>query len=334
MERLIWMITVFVLVWTGWWFFAAQSLQSGLDQWFADRRTEGWQADNSDIQSSGFPFTLQKTLVAPALADPETGVAFSTSALTFSAPAWWPGYVTVSFPNDDIVMASPKGRQVINSDGARAEMRLKPGSALELEEMALTSGAWSLTAPEGSLMAARGLTLRIHENENVALAYDVTFDAPAFQPGTIPRNRLRIPSDWPIAFDNLSLDATVAFDRVIDRATIEDARPQPTRVELHLLEAVWGTLLLRASTDLKVSPEGMLNGDLSLQARNWRALLDLAHSAGTVPPALLPQLESILQALAQGTGNPDTIDVTLSLRDGRMFLGFIPLGPAPLLILR
>ncbi|MEM9578461.1 MAG: DUF2125 domain-containing protein [Pseudomonadota bacterium] len=334
MRRLIRGVTVFALIWAGWWVFASHSLQASMEQWLSDRRAEGWQAETSGIESSGFPFFLQKTLVAPALADPETGVAFSTSALELRAPVLWPGYVTLSFPPDEIVLASPQGQQAINAEGARAELRLKPGTALELEEMALTSGAWSLTAPEGSLMAAQGLTLRLRQNEDLALAYDLTFEAPAFQPGTIPRSALRIPADWPLAFDTLSLDATVVFDRVIDRAIIEEARPQPTRLDLRVLEAVWGTLLLRASTDLNVSPDGRLTGDLSLQARNWRGLLDLADAAGTVPPALLPQIESVLQALAQGTGNPDTIDVTLSLRDGRAFLGFIPLGPAPRIILR
>ena len=333
MRRLFWLAIVFSLLWSGWWFFAAQSLQVGLTQWLAERRAEGWQAETSNIRSAGFPMRLEKTLVAPALADPDTGVAFTTGAIVISAPAWWPGYVTVSFPSDEIALASPEERHLIASTDARADLRLKPGSALELEELALASGAWSLTTPAGSLMAAQGLALRMALTEDAANTYDFAFDAPAFQLGSVPREVMHVPSDWPIAFDSLTLDATITFDRTIDRTTIEVARPQPKRIDLQLAEAVWGALLLRASATLDVSAQGVLSGEVSLQARNWQALLSLAETAGIVPPVMLPQLDSILGALARGSGNPDTLDVAVTLRDGTIYLGFIPLGIAPQLIL-
>ena len=37
---------------------------------------------------------------------------------------------------------------------------------------------------------------------------------------------------------------------------------------------------------------------------------------------------------AQSSGNPEALDVTITLRNGTAFLGFIPLGPVPPIRLR
>lgn len=334
MRRLIWLAVLFAALWSGWWYFASVSLQIGLEAWLADRRAEGWQAEVSEMTASGYPMSLKTTLRNPVLADPETGLALAASGLELQAPAWWPGYVTVVWPQDAITVASPTMRNEILAEAAQANLRLRPGTALEVEEMALRSGPWTVSAPQGSLFAAAGLTLNMRQDPDVRARYTFALDAPAFEPGTVPRVALRIPSDWPVAFDSLMLDMTITFDRAIDRQTLETARPQPRRVDLALAEAQWGALLLRSAAALDVAPGGVLTGTLSLQARNWREMIALAEAGGALPSALRTQAENILGALARGSGNPETIDVELTVRDGTFFLGFIPLGPAPLLIVR
>lgn len=334
MRRLIWLGIVFVLGWSGWWFFASSSLQNGIDLWLSDRRAEGWQAEVVETRTGGYPFALEATLVSPVLTDPDSGVAFTASQLEITAPAWWPGYVSVAFPQDDMGFASPLVRHTVQADTAIADFRLHPGTALEVEELALRSGAWVLAAPEGSLMGADGLTLSMLQAPDDPNQYAFLLDAPAFEPGRLPRSALRVPDDWPVAFDSLAVALDITFDRRFDRTTLEDARPQPRRVNMERAEAKWGALSLLAAATLDVAPDGQLSGEVSLQARNWQDILILAETAGALPSGLRPQLESVLGALARSSGNPDNIDATLTLRDGRIFIGFIPLGRAPRLILR
>ena len=334
MRRLIWLGVVFVLLWSGWWFFASSSMQNGLEAWLAERRAEGWQADVVETRASGYPFFLETTLVGPTLADPDSGVAFAASQLKIEAPAWWPGYVSMAFPQDEMIFASPLVRHTIQAQMALADFRLHPGTALEVEELALRSGAWVLASPQGSLMGAAGLTLSMLHSPVEPRQYTFVQDAPAFEPGQLPRSALRVPDDWPVTFDSFTIAMDVTFDRPFDRTTVEDARPQPRRVNMELAEAQWGALSLRGATMLDVAPGGLLNGDVSLQARNWQDFLTLAEASGALPSELRPQLENVLGMLARGSGSPDNIDATLTLRDGRMFIGFIPLGRAPRLVLR
>ncbi|MFK7746714.1 MAG: DUF2125 domain-containing protein [Roseobacter sp.] len=334
MRRLVWLSIVFAVLWTGWWFFAAQALQGGIVQWFEDRRAESWQAEATSIEVSGFPLNLNATMDAPSLADPETGLAFSTTRLDLQAPAWRPGYVTLAFPQDPIVFASPLGKRNILATNAQADLKLHNGAALEVREMALTSDAWKVSAPEGSILEAQGLVLSMRQDSDTPTRYAFDLQAPAFRLGDLPRAAFRVPADWPLTFDRLVVDMTADFDRPFDLTAVEVARPQPRRIDLAVADAVWGALSVRASAALEVSAAGLLTGELALQARNWREILILAETAGIVPPGVRPQAESILGALANGSGNPDTIDLKLTFRDGVVYLGFIPLGRAPVLILR
>ena len=334
MRRLVWLGVVIALLWSGWWTFAAYGLRNGAQLWLQDRRNEGWQADTAGIDVAGFPTQLALTFQNPAFADPDTGVAFETDALRLSAPAWWPGYLTVSLPTDSFTAASPIDRISVVAEEGVAALRLNPGAALELEHAGITSGPWQIASKAGPLWAAQALDSRVQQSPQLAEQYEIEFAAPAFTPGEVIRDALRAPDSWPVEFDSLSAHATVTLDRPLDRLTIESARPQPRAIDLHIAQAEWGALLLRASADLDVSEQGLVSGDLNLQARNWQDIVELAERSGALPSTLRPQVENILSALARGSGNPDTLDLTLKAQDGSVFLGFVPLGTIPPLFLR
>lgn len=334
MRRLVWLGVVLALLWSGWWTFAAFGLRNGAQLWLQDRRGEGWQADTTGIDVTGYPTRLALTFQNPALADPDTGIAFETDGLHLSAPAWWPGHLTVSLPYDSFTVASPLDRITVLAAEGVAALRLHPGAVLELAHASITSGPWQLTSQAGALWAAKALDIRVEQSPEIAEQYDVQYSAPAFAPGEVVRDVLRVPESWPVEFDSLSATATVTLDRPLDRFTIESARPQPRAINLHLAEAEWGALLLRASAELDISEQGLVSGDLSLQARNWQDIIVLAERSGALPPALRPQVDNILSALARGSGNPDTLDLKLKARDGSVFLGFVPLGTIPPVVLR
>jgi hypothetical protein len=327
-------LVLVVLPWSGWWLLAGASLRSGLDDWLAERRDAGWQAEAGEIATRGYPLTLETTLRDVALADPGTGAAVAMSSLVISSPTWWPGHVTVRFPQDTIGLASPQGRASLMADQGTAVLRLHPGSDLELQEMSLTSGPWGLTEPAGDVVSAMDLTVAMAQDETAPQTYGFAVNATDLKPGRLPREALFIPEDWPLTFEAFSLDMTVAFDRVWDRTAIEQSRPQPRRVDLTLAEAAWGPMQMRAAAELDIDAKGIPEGTVTLQARNWREMLSVAQRAGVLSENWRPQVERLLAALAGSDGNPDAFDVTLTFRNGLVSLGFLPIGPAPRIVLR
>lgn len=334
MRRVIWILIFAALLWCAWWALAAFGLHSGVTNWFADRREEGWQAELADVTSSGFPARIETTLVAPDLADPATGLSVSLEDLTLTARTLWPGDMAVLFPASPIRVATPQGKWTVLADNARADLNLHPGTSLELEALSLTSGAFRLGGnADASLLGGAALTLSLTQTDTPD-RYTLRFDITDFTPGDAPRAALALPSDWPLIFDVLTADADVTFDAPLDRRTLEHSRPQPDHIDLHRVEAHWGDMRFLATGEMRADTDRRAVGSLTIKAENWQQMLDLATASGLLPDQFRPQAESVLTTLAAGTGRTDDIDVTLRFENGLTRLGFLPLGPAPKMVLR
>ncbi|MEX0309783.1 MAG: DUF2125 domain-containing protein [Tateyamaria sp.] len=332
MRKLMWIVALLCLAWSGWWWAASSGLRGAVTAWFDVRAAEGWQAELRDVEGGGFPFALQAGLRDVALADPEAGLAIRTDRLDISAPAWWPGDVTVSLDDGPILVASPLGRSMLTMQSGIMALNLHPGTALELEALGWTAGQWQVSDAEGITATATDLTLTLVQTEGAR--YALTTRANGFAPGEATRRGLRLPDGFPDAFDSLQMRADITFDRPWDRRALDDRRPQPRVIDLHLAEAIWGDLQFNVSAALTVDASGVPAGTVAIQAENWRTMLDLAQNVGALPAQLRSQAEAILQALANASGNADTLDVELTLRDGAVRLGFIPLAPVPRFVLR
>lgn len=320
------------VAWCLWWWAASFTLQNRAQSWFDARAAEGWQAELGAITGGGFPSRLQAGLRDIALADPEAGLAIQTDALDISAAAYWPGDVRVVLDQGPILVASPLGRSTLTMQDGVMALTLRPGTALELEALGWTAGPWRLSDSDAERMRADTLTLTMTRDSGAS--YDIVARADSFAPGDVVRTRLRLPDTVPRAFDSLTLHARVTFDRSWDRRALDTARPQPRHITLHLAEARWGDLLLHFAANLAIDAQGTPDGTVAIRAENWRTMLDLAQLSGALPPAFRTQAETVLDVLAGASGNPETLDVDLSLRDGGIYLGFLPIAPAPRIILR
>ncbi|WP_299368891.1 DUF2125 domain-containing protein [uncultured Tateyamaria sp.] len=332
MRKILWVILLAGLAWCGWWFAASSGMRGAVAAWFDARSAEGWQAEVGTIEGGGFPMTLSAGLRDIAVADPAAGVAVETAALDITAPAWWPGDVTVTLDEGPILLASPLGRSTLTMQDGVMALALHPGTALELEQLGWTAGPWQVRDGAATQMSAESLTLTMTQTDGAT--YDLVAFADAFAPGDAIRAALRLPDSIPQAFESLRMQATVGFDTPWDRRALDQARPQPRVIDLHLAEAIWGDVVLNLSADLTVDVAGVPDGTVTLQAENWLKMLDLAQAAGILPPQFRGQAEGLLGMLAGASGNEETLDVELTLSGGAVRLGFIPLGPAPRLIIR
>ncbi len=333
MIRLFTWILGLCLVWTLYWAGSGWWVQSRIADWFDAQAARGWQADYADLSLGGFPTRHITTIDAPALADPATGAAWRTEQLTIDGRAVWPGHVTVAVTDAPQLFSYFDQTVVLNSQNMVANLRLKPGLALELEQTALTSGPWSLTLGEDVLARAETLVLSTDQQEPREV-YAVAARAEAFSPGSRVREVARISGSLPEAFDAFELEAIITWDKPWDRTALEVARPQPRHVDLRLADAQWGALRLLAAGEFSVDENGYPEGVITIKAENWRDMLIIAEKAGALPQQMVDPIERALNLLEGLGGNPNALDVQLNLRGGAVALGPIPIGPAPRLILR
>lgn len=326
-------LVLFGLVLGAWWWIATNSLQNTITGWFDARTSEGWQADVGSISRGGFPMRITNTLTDMALVDPQTATNLSIPQITLSTPIYWPGHATLTLPAEPIVIASPHGALTITTDGVETGLRLHPSIALQLEAIQGSSSNVSVDQVEGRVFSIEALQVDVQQGL-AAETYDIDLIATGFAPGSNIRQALDLPAAWPNAFETLMADMTVTFDRPWDRNAMEGSRPQPRAIKIDQITAEWADLGITIGADLQVSAGGIPSGTLKLQTRNWQRMLDLASASGALSPQARPQAENILNLLSGLSGTSETLDVEITVDQGRMRMGFIPLGTAPNIVIR
>lgn len=319
--------------WSGYWWFGARTLDREVEAWLADRRAEGWVAEAADSSVRGYPNRFDLTLTDLELADPETGLAWSAPFFQILSLSYRPQHVIAVWPHEQTV-ATPFESIAVTSEDFRGSLRLADLTTLGLESATFVADAVTLTSDLGwtaELGTGRMAVRRVPATE---ATYDVGFEALGLTPAETARGVLDPSGSLPDEVETLRLDAEIAFTAPWDRTAIEVARPQPTRIDLRELRASWGRLDLRAAGEVTVAADGTPEGTVAVKAVNWREILELAVASGALPERLASTVERGLEALAGASGSPETLDAELTLRDGRIFYAFIPLGPAPRLVLR
>ena len=333
MRQLLRVLIFLAIVWSGYWAIAGYGLRNAITGWFDRQQDLGWQADFSDVEVSGYPLHHQTRLKNPALADPINGTAWSAEWIEFQSPGIWPGRQILRFAETPQRLSYFDQTATIQADDLQTELNLRPGVALELEKLALTSGPWSVTR-KGTDTATGGSLALIMEQTEAPETYAIRISSDAFTPGEDLRALMRTAASLPQAFDTLELDLMVTFDKIWDRSALEERRPQPHTIDLHLAEVKWGELRLFAAGNLQVDEQGIPTGEMAIKAENWHDMIAMANAAGALPDQAVDPVTRALNLLAGLGGNPNALDMQLNFRDGFVALGPLPLGPAPRLILR
>ncbi len=334
MRGMLILIVVAALAWSVYWAVGSAGATKAFEAWFEGRRADGWVAEYSDLTTRGFPNRFDSTFTEISLADPDTGLAWEAPFFQVFALSYKPNHIIAVWPDHQLI-ATPEVKYDVTSTDMRASLVTRPAPGLPLERLTLTAEGLEVQ-PDITVQptTADSLTLATERATAADSSYRFGLTADGFSPALDWRVKVDPGDTLPDSLEALSLDMTVDFDKPWDLSAIEDARPQPRRLDLKLAEARWGRLELQAAGEVTVDSAGIPTGEITVKARNWRDILRLATDSGALPQAFAGTLEDGLALVSQMAGNPKTLDIPLGLRDGRVFLGPVPLGPAPVLRLR
>lgn len=334
MRSLLALILLAAMAWAGYWFVGKTGLDRAFPAWFEARRAEGWVAEAAQTRTRGFPNRFDTTFTDIRLADPETGLAWDAPVFQLLVLSYKPNHVIAVWPETQRI-ATPLAKYRIKSADMRASLVTDAGSRLPLRRAVLTAKRLAITR-EGNARPIRAETLRLAaERQPTAPAtYRIGLAADGLSPALDWRTRLDPAGRLPDRFDAFKADLSVAFDKPWDRLAIEEARPQPRRIDIELAEARWGRLELQAAGKVTVDAAGQPEGDIMVKARNWRDILQMAVASGRIGDGFATTLADALTLISQMAGNPRTLDIPLKFSGGRVRLGPVPLGPAPVLRIR
>ncbi|WP_169052665.1 DUF2125 domain-containing protein [Pseudooceanicola onchidii] len=330
MKRLFFVVIAAALLWSGYWVYGAQSVRSGVEDWFDLRRDEGWVADYDDFAVRGFPNRFDATWQGLTLADPDTGVAWTMPQFQLLALSYRPRHMIAAWPQR-MQLATPTDKLEITSDRLRASLRIGSGPTGELERAVLEGQTIAFTGAESGTLAE----LHLAAERTAETTYRLGLEARDLSPPAPMLRRTFGDQALPDTVQLARLDATATFDRPWDVTALEVSRPQPTRIDIATLRAEWGVMAFQARGTLDIdTATGRASGTLALQAEEWQQMLEIAQASGAITDTMAQAARGVLQMAANASGNPASIDVEVTLKDGIAYLGFLPIGPFPRIFLR
>lgn len=311
------------LAWSGAWFYASGRAQGEIEAWVAREATQGryWSCGTSRF--GGFPFRFELICDQPAVAFSGTS-QWKADALRAHAVAqvWDPQHIIAEFQGPAELVEVATGRKLA-ADWSLLQVS-GVGANGRLERTSIAADNYNLTQDGASLFAARHLEIHVRHHPGDTGS---TLDLAA---GVKGATGYRAPGSAGTPVDG-ELQAMAS--------AVPEFRSMPPDERLRLWQAAGGRLKLvlgklssgngvvQASGDFGLDARGRPIGEASVAVVGADALLSTLAASGLTPSGL-----SGLAPMLMAAGTPTEIDgrraaaFPFEFRDGRVFLGMLPLG--------
>lgn len=321
------------LAWSGWWFYGAQARETALDDWLAARRADGWLAEAQDIRVTGFPNRLDTIVTGLDLADPASGWAWQADEFQILSLSYKPHHFIAVWPGEQRV-GTPQGAIEVTSGLMRGSVVFAPNARLTLDRATIEIEEMTLSATSGweASIGSAIVAARRAEEGAPEFSYDLGIDASDAVLPALGVGRHDLTEILSRGIRSAGLDATLTFDRSLDRASVEGENPNLLAARLRDLSLDWGRLDLRGQGRIAADADGRAEGEINLRARNWREMIDIAEASDALSGAAAGALRTGLALLATLGGDGNSLQVPLVFGDGDARLGPVRIGAAPRLI--
>ncbi|WP_162140957.1 DUF2125 domain-containing protein [Fodinicurvata sediminis] len=332
--RLLLALGVLALLWSGFWFWSAQRLESELDAWIARQEAEGRVIETASRSISGFPLHLRLQAEGPRISDAR-GARWEAPVLTGEAAVWAPQQLRLSFPGTQrfhpppdsglpsIELAAAQGHALVAlaRDGRveGLQLRLKGLALVGLFEGSVAADALAVDygslAPESQGDAA--------QEDAASLPYRARLEA------------LELPSasDPPLGRKVALFAASGHLSEPPPPGPPEQAarrwREAGGILELEELALTWGPLDLRGAATLALDSQLRPEGAGTARVAGLEDTIDLLVEQEILDDGLAPILKAGALAASQSDGESGrrVVELPLSAQDGMFHLGPVPLFP-------
>ena len=333
MRKLMFLIVALTALWSGYWFVGSNAVRDGVNGFFADAATQGLVAENTGVTVAGFPNRFDLTVEGLHIADPKAAIGWTAPFVQVFAMTWKPWHIIAALPPGQVVTL-PDQEVTLAAEGLRASFRARPATDLPLASVIVESGPFTASSSAGWTAAAGSAVASISADEEVPgagdapNAYVLALNASDLAPDPEVMARIKDGSGLPHRIATLRLVATATLTAPLDRFAGE-THPRLAALELTDSLFAWGALSATASGRIAPDDQGFAAGRIEIAVTNWQPLVPALVAAGAIKPDMAETLTRLLTALAQESGDPDALNLPLTLADGRVSLGFLPLGEAP-----
>lgn len=317
--------------WSLWWYLAAEAERRGIETWLAKQRDRGWQAEASAIEVTGFPTDIRLGISNLALTDPRRGWAWQAPDLRIESRPWEPTRARLHWPRQQSI-ATPREQVAIASDAMSSLLDLRPGTALELRQVTTDLAGLALESDAGWSASVGSTDIRVTERgaeSTPANSYDIRLNADAVRLPEALVARLD-PTGWLEArIDHVTAIGHVALAEPIGLATVETGQIMLRAATLRQVGFQWGGMELAASGSFIVDEDGYPDGQIRVEAREWRRMVKLAVSSGLIGEDTAKAVTKGIEILTMLTGGGDSLSAPLNLSGGKLRIGPVAVADLP-----
>jgi Uncharacterized protein conserved in bacteria len=319
-RKIVWLgvaVAAAMAAWTGLWFYGASRIEAYLPVAFAASGRNGAEPTCENAEIRGYPFRVGLFCERAGLALTAEGMRASAGGFRSAAQIYNPRHL-VSELDGPLTLTGTNGLagkfdwQLLHASTVVATDGLSRGS---IEGRNVTV---DLDGPDlVTKISAEADRVAIHLRRNEA-DLDMAADGEGLSSPLLPATK------------TFTFQATVPGGAPLLTATgARDADLRGRTIVLHDLSATFaagGALTL--SGTMAVGDDGIVSGDLKLKASDLAALVAALRE---VAPQAADQVAGVAQVVAALDTEPgdDAITLPVTIRDGRVASGFIPLGEIP-----
>ncbi len=316
----------------GYWWWSAERLARGLEQWRAQQVAEGYQIHYRAPEIGGFPGRLSVTLRNPEVIAP-AGWRWAGPTLRGSAAPWRPLRIAFSAPGRHLlVLPTAKGAQAFDIDAGRAQAELVLNRRGTAERLDIDPGTVTAVGPGGQEASAE--RIRVETGPLPPDRADAALDAEVQVTGlNLPA---RTPAPLGHRIDYLVVEGSLRgpLPTGPPRAALAAWQAGDGELLLHALALSWGPLAADGDGRLALDPLLRPRGEINARLSGYGEALDRLAAQGLIDPGAAAGGKLVLGALARpgGEDGRPVVELPITLRDGRFFLGPLGLFPLPSLL--
>lgn len=329
MRKLIVIVILAAVLYGGYWFVGKGQIQARMID--AIEQIDAGPADltYSDLRTLGFPSRFDTTVTDLAYTDPVAGISWVAPTFQLFALSYAPNEVIAVFPNEQALTLGGEEFTIFTND-MRASGKVRANAALPFESATVTMDNPRIRSDEGAELAMANLLAAMRLTPQTDMTYDVFLEVgsvvlPEGIRAMIDPDNLQPPVIQSLRFDSdLDLTAPLALNS-------SDATADIARISIKEFALSWGQISLSIIGDLAPDAAGLLNGSVTLTARNWEDAIALAASSGLLPEEQRFLYTEIGRNLDETPHIDDTLTLTFTANDGAVAIGTFPLGDLPAL---
>ncbi len=328
MRKLIVLVLVLATLYGGYWFVGKSQIQTRLSDAIVDIDAGNMNVSYGTLATRGFPSRFDTTITDLVVEDPMARVRWETPMFQLLALSYRPNNVRAYFPQEQVFDIDGE-RFTLFTEEMAARGQVSPTTSLAFQQAELELLNPRLRTEEGAELALSRFFAAMRLTPGTTETYDVFLEARAIVLPEDIRRMLDPQNLQPPVIQSFRMDNDITLTAPIELNGGAVTAPTLALLTVRELALEWGDMSVSAIGDVTPDVEGVLNGSISLSARNWQQAVSLAVSTGAIRDDDRLLITEMANNLDETPHFPDTLTVTLSITNGEMSIGGFPLGTAP-----